>query len=179
MSLWPVCVKVLKLFCGSEYIAGKKGQAMDIINITIGTLVQGKKDLVEVKSSTSIYDTLRIVDENSVISCPLYEAPQSNTPGTMQFTFITAITMYFIVGLVAGGREFVAFVSISDILGYVLKESTVESVENVLDTRILEVVGSSKETMIHSVEAESEPLYVIMEKMTQGIYTPWNILRTY
>lgn len=140
----------------------------DIAGVSVGTLVRDKQNLVEVKSSTSIYNTLRIMDQYKVISVPLYEAPQSNTPGKSKNLTVN-IDNRALVGLIAGGREFVAYVSITDILAYVLRQSTLENVQEVLDTRILDVVGATNETLIHSVESDVEPIRVIMEKMTEGI----------
>ncbi len=128
-------------------------------------MVAHKHDLVEVKSSVSILDTLRIMNDRNVSTVPIYNAPDSDS----NFRFVSQ------------GRVFLAVIDIADIIAFVLQtlqdmdeaDKYEGDVERVLNMAVESIKGKSLDADLEldlSIEPSTTQLTEVMRRMSQGWY---------
>ena len=142
------------------------GWLKEVSSITINEVIKHKRDLISFEYSTPISLILNNLRNENILSIPIY--------GTIG-SWIGCGG----VNLVANHCQYIGIISIIDILVYLVKNLLVTSENNNLETllnhRIIDVIGSTNESLSLWVEPPTRPLYFLLEQFCKGFFFPFLI----
>lgn len=133
----------------------------EVCKIKLEDIILHKKYLISIESSITINNVLNLLKDENILSVPIYglEGSWLGSGG---------------VNLIANHRQYIGIISIIDILVYILNHSSnssnIHNFESILNHRIVDVIGSTNESLSLWVESPTRPLYYVLEQFCKGYF---------
>jgi hypothetical protein len=117
-----------------------------LLNVKVSELVATKRVLFDVPASTSIGDVLAVLEDEHILSVPVF-----GTPG--EWTGAGGSE------LIIDGKQYIGIVSVLDLVSSILRTYFDQgSVQNALERPVSSVIGATDESLTLSIETSDKPL---------------------
>jgi hypothetical protein len=125
----------------------------EICKVTIGDIAHTKREMISVDAATQICEVMDLMKWENIISVGVYGRPGSwlGSGG---------------VNLISHNKQYIGIASILDILAFLQSGA---DLNQRLHHRIVEVIGSTNESMTLWIEPYSRPLYFALEQFCKGL----------